>query len=240
MDELQRALRDAAQAHQPDRERMLARVERGMAGPAPASDRRYRPARRLPRVALATAAVAGVLAVGGLGVRALLPGGTSVPARPADPPPPAKPTATPAPTGAADGFLRGGGAVDPHSNRFWAQSNVTFDTAAPLTALTVELRVARTGGVASTGHWRTPPAEHFTVSVREEPGALVYTWTLGAGRTVPAGRHVFASQYNHAEGDRDARGDRFTVIAVAADGRSATVTGGFPAGPAGPAATGPS
>ncbi|WP_374984345.1 hypothetical protein [Streptomyces fradiae] len=134
-------------------------------------------------------------------------------------------------------FLRGGGAVDPHSNRYWAQSNVTFDTAAALTALTVELRVARTGGVASTGHWRTPPAEHFTVSVREEPGAPVYTWTLGAGRTVPAGRHVFAGQYNHAEGDRDARGDRFTVIAVGADGRSATVTGDFPAGPA---ATGPS
>ncbi|MDT9683545.1 hypothetical protein RND61_15965 [Streptomyces sp. TRM76323] len=230
MDELQRALRDAARSHHPDRARILARVERGMDRPAPAPRRHHRPpAPRWPRVALAAAAVAGVLVVGGLGARAVLHEDAPAPARVADPPP-ATPTA-PAPTSAVDGFLRARGDVDPHSNRFWAQSNITFNTATALTGLTVELRVAQTGGVADTGNWRTPPAGHFTVSVREEGGALVYTWTLREGRTVPVGRHVFAGQYNHAEGGRDAGGDRFTVTATGADGERATVTGGFASGP---------
>ncbi|WP_149182187.1 hypothetical protein [Streptomyces sp. TRM49041] len=120
--------------------------------------------------------------------------------------------------------------VDPHSNRFWAQSNISVHTGAELTALTVEVRVAQTGGVAGTGHWRTLPADHFTVSVREENGALVHTWTLRRVHTVPTGEHVFAAQYNHAEGGRDARGDRYTVTATAADGGRATVTGGFQPG----------
>lgn len=233
MDDLQRALRDAARTHEPDRARILARVERGMAEQATAPRRRppraaLPPARRWPRVALATAAVAGVLAVGGFGARAVLHDDAPAPARVADPPPP---TVTPAPTSAVAGFLRGHSAVDPNSNRFWAQSNITFSTATPLTALTVELRVAQTGGVADTGNWRTLPAGHFTVVVREESGVLVYTWTLREGRTVPAGQHVFAGQYNHAEGGRDARGDRFTVTATGRDGRRATLTGGFAAGP---------
>ncbi|MFJ8692382.1 hypothetical protein [Streptomyces roseolilacinus] len=237
MDELQRALRAAARSHQPDRARILARVERGMAEPAPAPRRHHRPAApRWPRIALATAAVAGVLAVGGLGVRAVLQEDAPVPSGVADPPPPATPTA-PAPTSAVDGFLRARGGVDPHSNRFWAQSNITLGTGTALTGLTVELRVAQTGGVADTGNWRTLPAGHFTASVREEKNAVVYTWTLREGRTVPVGQHVFAGQYNHAEGGRDAGGDRFTATAIGADGERATVTGGF--APA-PGAAGPS
>ncbi|GAA5014876.1 hypothetical protein GCM10025734_62810 [Kitasatospora paranensis] len=35
MDDLRSRLRDAADGHRPDRERMLARVERGMARPSP-------------------------------------------------------------------------------------------------------------------------------------------------------------------------------------------------------------
>ncbi|NEC69243.1 hypothetical protein G3I41_32375, partial [Streptomyces sp. SID9727] len=44
-----------------------------------------------------------------------------------------------------DGPLWTGGVVDPHSNAYWAQSNVTLRTTEPLSALTVELRVALTG-----------------------------------------------------------------------------------------------
>lgn len=68
-DELRARLHEAAGAHAPDRARILARVERGMAGPARPGHRATRP--RLPgwvRVATATAAVAGVLAVGGYAV----------------------------------------------------------------------------------------------------------------------------------------------------------------------------
>ncbi|MFF8386301.1 hypothetical protein ACF053_22000 [Streptomyces kanasensis] len=222
MDELQRALKEAARTHRPDRARILARIERGMAAPPPVPVRRRPAGPRWARIAVATAAVAAVLAAGGLTARAVLhedpaPAHVAVPA----------PDPTSPPAGrAVDGFLRGAAVVDPHSNRYWAQSNITFSTATALRELTVELRVAQTGRVAPTGNWRTLPADDFAVSTREEAGALVYTWTLRPGRGVPAGQHVFAAQYNHAEGARDAGDDRYTVTATSTGGGRASVTGG--------------
>lgn len=213
MDQLKQRLREAARAHEPDRARILARVERGMAAPAAAA-RHHRPPSRTSwaRVAAATAAVAAVLVAGGYTATTVLDtdrpdrGTSAAPAAP----------------------LRAEGVVDPHSNRFWAQSDITLTAPRPLTALTVELRVAQTGGVASTGHWRTLPEEDFTVSVREDrDGALRYTWTLKPGRGAPAGRHVFAAQYNHAEGTRAATGDRYTITATGQDGERTTVSGDF-------------
>jgi hypothetical protein len=61
----------------------------------------------------------------------------------------------------------------------------------------------------------------------------VYRWTLKPGRTVPAGKHVFAGQYNHAEGARDAGGDTYRAEARTGTpgAKSATVWGDFaPAG----------
>ncbi len=109
--------------------------------------------------------------------------------------------------------------MDPHSNEYWAQSNLTLRTSTPLTALTVELRVAQTGSVTSTGAWRSLPEDDFAFTVDERDGFLVYRWTLERGRTVPAGEWVFAGQYNHERGGRDARGDRYTATATAASER---------------------
>lgn len=227
--ELTGRLRDAAEAHRPDRERMLARVERGMAG-APVTGA-VRPARAaLPwlRVAGATAAVCGVLAAGAFAVTSAGGKGDArggqVVAAPS--------SASPSPPGKApalgtlrpeDGPLWTGGVVDPHSNAYWAQSNVTLRTTEPLSSLTVELRIALTGGVNSTGSWHSLPEPDFTVSATEDGGYLVYRWTLRAGRTVPAGTHTFAGQYNHAQGERDATGDYVTAHAVRVTGRPAAV-----------------
>ncbi|MEU1365921.1 hypothetical protein ABZ454_07280 [Streptomyces sp. NPDC005803] len=229
-EELPVRLREAAEAHRPDRERMLARVERGMAegrGPARVARPRRAPAPWL-RVAGATAAVCGVVAFGALAVTSAGEDGARG-TRVAAPPP--TPSVTPP---AALGSLRGedgplwtAGAVDPHSNAYWAQSNVTLRTAEPLSALTVELRIALTGGVTSTGSWRSLPEEDFTVSVTEDGGHLVYRWALRPGRTVPAGTHTFAGQYNHAEGVRDATGDYLTAHAVSATGERASVGASF-------------
>ncbi|MFD0353337.1 hypothetical protein ACFVHW_06230 [Streptomyces sp. NPDC127110] len=125
-----------------------------------------------------------------------------------------------------DGPLWSAGSLDASGNAYWAQSNVTLKTSQPLTALTLELRVAQTGGVQSTGNWRTLPAEDFTVTVRQEGGAVVYRWTLKPGRTVPAGQHVFAGQYNHAAGDREAGHDGYRVDAGGPRG-ALSVWGGF-------------
>lgn len=77
-EEIGRRLHEAAEAHQPDRDRMLARVHRGMAGTA-APRRRPGIARSWPKVVLAGSAAAGVLAVAGFAVAGSVP---AAPARP--------------------------------------------------------------------------------------------------------------------------------------------------------------
>ncbi|WP_399081972.1 hypothetical protein ACGH2B_29695 [Streptomyces sp. BBFR2] len=213
MEELRRRLEETAAAHRPDRERMWARVERGgavaAAGPAAVRGRRAAP---WLRIAGATAAVAGVLAAGCLAVNAALPGHDPG-VRPARVLPPAG-SGVPSPLPRTeDGPLWSDGSVDPHGNPFWAQSDVTLKTARALTALTVELRIARTAEVRPTGSWRTLPAGDFRVTTEAEGGFLVFRWDLKPGRTVPAGRHVFAGQYGHARGGRDAGADGYTVRA---------------------------
>ncbi|MFG3129616.1 hypothetical protein [Streptomyces tendae] len=240
-EELRARLRAAAGEHRPDRARILARVERGAA----AGDRGPTRA-RLPgwmRVAGATAAVAGVLVAGGYTVASAVR--DDAPARrPVAAPPGSRETGSPQ-TGSREtgspeagsretgsresGPVWSSGAVDPHSNEFWAQSNVTLGTSTPLTSLTVELRVAQTGSVTSTGAWRSLPEDDFTFTLDERDGFLVYRWTLKAGRTVPAGEWMFAGQYNHERGGRDAGGDRYSAAATAASG-SLEVRGGFTPG----------
>ncbi|MEU9569858.1 hypothetical protein AB0D62_08205 [Streptomyces massasporeus] len=261
-------LHEAAGAHEPDRERMLARVERGMAGPAASGHGATRaPVFGWMRVAGATAAVAGVLAVGGYAVASAVqdeaaprqrevatsppptpsPEATSRPPAPPAPveptpsrsperrgsgPPPSRKPSTPAtvrpPAATEDGPLRSDGSVDPHSNDFWAQSNITLEIRGQLTALTVRLKVAQTGGVSNAGAWRSLPENDFTLAVAERDGFLVYTWTLKEGRTVPAGEWVFAGQFDHARGGRDAGKDAYSVTATAAS-RQLAVGGGFEA-----------
>ncbi|MFI8234375.1 hypothetical protein ACIGDI_36785 [Streptomyces sp. NPDC085900] len=266
-DELRARLHEAAGAHEPDRARMLARIERGM---SPEADRAGHRATRPPvwgwvRVVGATTAVAGMLAVGGYAVasavkddtppqqqtvavsptptpspdatsRAPVPPVQPAPSRtpgthrPSGTPSPTKPSVTVLPSagGESDGPLWSDGSVDPHSNDFWAQSNVTLKTSARLTSLTVQLKVAQTGGVSNAGAWRSLPEQDFDFTVGERDGSLVYTWTLKAGRTVPEGEWVFAAQYNHQRGGRDARDDGYTVRATA-DGEQRAVGGDFAA-----------
>ncbi|WP_327265825.1 hypothetical protein [Streptomyces sp. NBC_01232] len=161
-DELRGLLRESAEAHQPDRARMLARVERGMARPGTARRSRDRERTRAlswPRIVLATLATAGTLTASALMVVDV--GAVH------DPDPPRNPSAAgravpPTAVGSRteDGPLWADGSVDPHSN-------VTLKAGEPLTALVVELRVALTEGVRDTGNWRTRPAADFDLSARQ-------------------------------------------------------------------------
>lgn len=261
-DELRARLHEAAEAHEPDRERILARVERGMAEQTRPDHRTTRP----PvygwfRVVTATAAVAGVVAVGGYAVASAVKedtpqqtvatsptptpspdatGRTPVPpVSPKPKPTPESPETTRPPSrqppettplppakGEEDGPLWSDGSVDPHSNDFWAQSNLTLKTSRELTALTVQLKVAQTGGVTSTGAWRSPPEDDFTLTVEEKDGFVVYTWVLKEGRTVREGEWVFAGQYDHERGGRDAKDDSYAMAATAG-GEQLSVAGDF-------------
>ena len=255
-EDLRTRLRDAAGTYEPDHARILARVERGMAGVETAG--RTSP-RSSPlgwfRVVGATAAAAGVLAVGGYAVASAVKGEKTAdqtvtvsptpepspdatsrapvppepaksspapekPSTPASPPDKSRqsaPVTPPADAGNEDGPLWSDGSVDPHSNEFWAQSNVTVKTSKQLTALTVVLKVKQTGGVTSAGAWRSAPEDDFAVTVAEKDGFLVYTWELKEGRTVWPGEWVFAGQYDHDRGGRDAGDDTYAVGARAED-----------------------
>lgn len=231
-DDLRERLRHAAASHRPDRERMLARIERGMAEEPPARRPLRSPHTAKPwlRIVGATAAVCGVLAVGAVAVTSAgQDTGRAGQQIAADPVSPAPASRTPSRGGALpaeNGPLWSDGSVDPHSNRYWAQSNVTLRTTQPLSSFTVELRVALNGGVNTTGSWRSLPEEDFVASAQEEDGFLVYRWTLKPGRNVQAGTYTFAGQYNHVEGARTAGRDDYTVRARAAGGQ-ASVGGGF-------------
>ncbi|MFE0329215.1 hypothetical protein ACFW08_20985 [Streptomyces sp. NPDC058960] len=254
-DEIARQLREAAEAHRPDRARMLARVQRGMAGPA--VRHRARPfARSGTRVALAGLAATGILATGGLAVAAIVAhsspsatvttpatpsptagsphptSGRPTPVAPAPATPgsarPTPPATSPSPAAgeSRNGPLWSAGSVDPHSTVYWTQSNLALKTTRPLTSLTVEMRIVQTGGVKNTGTWETLPGGDFTVTVQEAGGTLVYRWVLKPGLTVPAGSYEFAAQFNNGTGVRSSAGDGYRVDAQGSGG-SASVRGGF-------------
>ncbi|MER6220795.1 hypothetical protein ACWCYL_13050 [Streptomyces sp. 900105755] len=255
-EEIDRRLREAAEAHRPDRARMLARVQRGMAGPA--VRHRARPfARSWIRVALAGLAATGILATGGLAVAAIVATSSPSPTvtTPATPSPtvssphPASARPTPVapapvttpgssrPTPAAtspsptadesrNGPLWSAGSVDPRSNVYWTQSDLALKTTQPLTSLTIEIRIVQTGGVKNTGTWQTLPSGDFTVTVQEAGGTLVYRWVLKPGLTVPAGSHEFAAQFNNGTGGHGVAGDGYRVDAQGSGG-SSSVRGGF-------------
>ncbi|RBM17042.1 hypothetical protein [Streptomyces sp. PT12] len=210
--DLRRLLRAAADEHSPDRARMRARVARGMVEEANAAEaaRGRRPrrgrARGWPRAAGAVLALGATL--GGAAVVAGLAEGGGRAA-------------------VSEVALPSSGALDPGSGERWSQSNVTVETAEPLTAFTVELRVALGEGVRPTGAWRSLPGDDFDVTVGVEEGALVFRWELRPGAEVPPGEHVFAGRYDHEAGPRDTAGDRY---AVAGEGPGVEVTaeGRFP------------
>ncbi|MFE9602134.1 hypothetical protein [Streptomyces hokutonensis] len=273
-DELSARLHEAAEAHEPDRARILARLERGMAEQSRPDHRATRPpVFGWVRVVSATAAVASILAVGGYAVASAVKGNSPAeqtvsvsptptptpspdatsrtPVKPVAPKPssgsgtshssskasvspttsatasPSAPVLPPA-SGTQDGPLWSDGSIDPGSNDFWAQSDVTLKTTKQLTSLTVQLKVKLTGGVTSAGAWRSLPEQDFTQTVTEQDGFLVYTWVLKEGRTVAVGDWVFAGQYNHERGGRDAKDDSYSAAGTAG-GQQLAVKGDFAA-----------
>ncbi|AXI80547.1 hypothetical protein [Peterkaempfera bronchialis] len=128
-----------------------------------------------------------------------------------------------------DRFLAAGGSVDAHSTETWTQSNVTVDTRVPLRDLQVEVRIARTPDVSSTGSWTTAGPADIIAETDASDSEIVYRFRLREGVVLPPGRYVFAAQYNHAEGVRDATRDRWTASASGTGGSdgSASLHGDF-------------
>ncbi|MFI8531306.1 hypothetical protein ACIGMX_13765 [Streptomyces aquilus] len=173
-EDIDRRLREAAEAHQPDRARMLARVERGMAGPA--VRHRARPfARSGTRVALAGLAAGGILTTGGLAVAAIV----------ATPPPSPKPTVTtpadlppavssPPPTSARPTPVTPPPATAPGSSRPTPSATTTSPSPTVGESQDGPLRSAGSVDAKSTVYWTqsdlvlktTQPLTALTVEIR--------------------------------------------------------------------------
>jgi hypothetical protein len=119
------------------------------------------------------------------------------------------------------------GSVNPNSQEFWSQSDLTLKNQEPLAALTIELWIAQGEGVASTGSWTTSDGYFTAAAVTEEDGFLVYRWTLQEGKVLPAGEYMLAGQFNHETGARSADDDRYSFDAVTEGGESGAVEGDF-------------
>jgi hypothetical protein len=130
---------------------------------------------------------------------------------------PSSAPSVPKPVHTQESFLWSDGSVDPRSTDSWARSNVTLKNHLTVTALAARLRIALTPDVVSTGSWSTVPSDDLTVTVTRQKDALVYEWALKPGRTLPPGTYVFAGQYHHAAGGRDAGRDVYEATATARD-----------------------
>nr|WP_133996503.1 protein kinase [Streptomyces sp. 846.5] len=124
------------------------------------------------------------------------------------------------------GFLFAQGSIDPHSNPYWAQSNLVLKNDLAITALDVRLRVVLTPGVANTGSWATVPAQDLVTTVTRSDNALLYEFVLKPGVVMAPGSYEFAAQYNHAQGYRDSGNDSFDATATSV-GNQVELTGSF-------------
>jgi hypothetical protein len=121
-----------------------------------------------------------------------------------------------------DGYLSATATVDAGSTNTWSQTDVTLTTTRTTGALVVEITVARTAGVAKTGHWSSVPESMTTTEVDTSAGSLLYRFTLKPGSTLAPGTYTFAAQFGHAAGPRSLAGDSYRATS---DG--AQVTGAF-------------
>jgi hypothetical protein len=226
------ALHEAAQSYRPGRTAMVDRVAAGRAAPPrPAPRRRPRAFLRMHPVGAAVA-VAAILTVSMIAVRA---GGDhdqpaaaprSVPTTAAAEPstgPPSRLAASARP--AANGYLSTKGALDPHSVTTWAQQNVTITNTKKLKSLRVTITVAASAGTSSTGKFTTVPNSDLTMTVTQAANTLTYLYALHDGATLAPGKYVFAAQFNHRAG-RATDQDSYTVVAGTGKAE-AQLAGGF-------------
>jgi hypothetical protein len=123
------------------------------------------------------------------------------------------------------GGVSSAGSIDASSNDYWTQTDVRITVSRELTELTVELRIARTAGVSSTGSFDSASGQ-TTATITEEGADLVYRWQLNPGQTLAPGTYTFAGQFNHAQGARDTSGDRYSAAANGPGG-PATLSGTY-------------
>lgn len=254
-DELPDRLRATAEEYEPDRERMWSRVSEGMRGPRVRTEP-VRTAWRIPQLALATGmavVLIGAIVFFGhaMGIAPVVGPTPEPPAagpgtRTAEATDPASSEDAPSESTSEDAeettgavetpegpvvvedpeWLWTDGSIDPNSNDYWSQANLTLKNEVPLVELLVELRVAEGDGLESTGAWTTDASRFGDAVVTREDGFLVYRWTLQDGVVLAPGEYVLAGQFGH-ESARSAYGDGYRFGAEAETGEQGRIDGDF-------------
>ena len=115
------------------------------------------------------------------------------------------------------------------SNSPWfAEEQVQLGNTATLTALTVTITVARNpASLASSGQYNTIGGSTIAQSVSTTSTQVVYTFTLVAGQSLPAGTgRTFAAQMSPGGTAHPTTGDSWTVTSISG-GTSAVTSGTF-------------
>jgi hypothetical protein len=248
------ALRDQAQSHDADLERIQARFERLTAEPtAPRSARRRTSGPMRVRLlgiplgiaaALASATVAVAVSVGiavtvrphpAAPVASLKTSAASTTASPEPTQGSTTPAAaaTPSPgaranaTAGATRRLAATGTVDPHSTVYWAQENLVLTPTQTIRDLRITVTVSGGSGVASTGIWTTLFATNIDTTVTRVPGGLVYQITLKPGQSLNPAVYRFGFQFNRPASGHQFALDTYTVSATGSDGAALSASGRF-------------
>jgi hypothetical protein len=118
------------------------------------------------------------------------------------------------------------GAV-PSNSPWFIEEQVRIENTAPITALTVTITVARNpSGLSVSGQYNTVGGQVAQTSSATAT-QLTYTFTLGAGQTIPAGTgRTFAAQIGGTGTAHATSGDSWTVT-YTSGGASTTTSGTF-------------
>jgi hypothetical protein len=130
-------------------------------------------------------------------------------------------------SGQSGGTVTATGAVASNSPWF-AEEQVRLNNTGTLTALTVTITVARNpASLASSGQYNTIGGSTIAQSVSTTSTQVVYTFTLVAGQTLPAGTgRTFAAQMSPGGNSHPTTGDSWAVT-YTSGGSSTTINGTF-------------
>ena len=113
-------------------------------------------------------------------------------------------------------------------NNYGGQERLALANTSAITSLTVTIRVAQTGGVSFNSQANSFPGGSLTQNSGTAGGAIVYSYVLGAGMSIPAnypGGTVYA-QYGGSGAPHPSSGDTWSVTSTSG-GQTSTLTGTF-------------
>ncbi len=152
---------------------------------------------------------------------------TAVPAGTPPPLPPSTPTPVAATSTASPGGVTIAASVTGNSGPYWGEEDVKIGATTSLTALRITVTVSKTSGAGYAGQYNSFPGGALTMGHTDTGQAVVYTYTLVAGQTIPPGSgYIAGSQYSGTGTAHPTGGDTYAVTATAG-GVTTTTTGHF-------------